>query len=125
MSLSSKTPTSNFKGGSSQKSSGELLRQKSSTKEGLVRQRTIQLGNNSKLYLEYINILGNPSIVEKYLSETVRLKPVVRKPRERVFGEMSSLTSEQQLIRFRVSVTNTKIHQFMNYKNQMQNVLIK
>ena len=92
---------------------------KSSLQNNLVRERAIQLTNNNNsninhgLYLQYINILGNPTIVEKYLSGTVRLKPVERKPKERIFREVTHLGD--QLIRLQVSYTKTRIHhQYVN-----------
>lgn len=38
------------------------------------------------IYLEYINLIGNPSMVEKYLSKTIRLNPIEKKPAERRIG---------------------------------------
>lgn len=88
----------------------------------LVRQRAIHLANNNPaLYLQYINILGNPSIVEKYMSETVKLQPVARKPKERMFREVTRLGD--QLVRLQVSYTKTKIHRYVtSYKTESSQV---
>ena len=101
---------------------GGVALTKSMQEYNLVRQRAMHLANNNPaLYLQYINILGNPSIVERYLSETVKLQPVVRKPKERMFREVTRLGD--QLVRLQVSYTKTKVHRYVtSFKTESSQV---
>lgn len=60
----------------------------------LSKRRAFNLSTNSNVYLEYINIIGNPSMVEKYLSDTVRLQPKEKQRKERQIREVTDLTKK-------------------------------
>lgn len=60
----------------------------------LSKRRAFNLSTNSNVFLEYINIIGNPSMVEKYLSDTVRLQPKEKQRKERQIREVTDLTKK-------------------------------